>query len=315
MRTLVFVSIIMTVVSVLPSMIFIGYAIPFADTSIFTYHGEGGTNWDMLLTWVLWLYSGTFNMGSIAGEVENPQRTYLIASLLLLVLDIIFINFLPLWLSLSVDAERKNYTSGHFAVLGGELAGQWLVILMAIGAQVSQIGLYNSVSIASDRYLSHFLFEDDRPRFSIPFLSQNSYLLKRGTAGVPPLVILINSAVNLVLVWMPITATLNVGMALVSVCILLLVVAYIQLKLYRSDLKRDWELPGGVFGAAVVAAPCAILSILNIGLGFANTEGDIVPTKIVFLVAAVSVGLFVHGIYVCSRSQDKGAFAYPTVTA
>jgi hypothetical protein len=135
---LVRLSTALSLFSVLPSMVFLVVALPHANSRVLT-EDDGGrrTNWNDLLTWVLWLYSGVLNVGSVASEVNQPGRTYLSSGVVLLIMDVIFVNFTPLWFSLSIDSNRENYTSGHFADLAGELAGMWLKYMMVLGAQVT----------------------------------------------------------------------------------------------------------------------------------------------------------------------------------
>ncbi len=85
----------------------------------------------------MWLYAGVLSMGSVASEVENPAVGYLKATGILLVLDVIFVNFTPLLVSLSVDPDRSNYHSGHFGQVAKDVAGPWLLVFLTIGAQVS----------------------------------------------------------------------------------------------------------------------------------------------------------------------------------
>jgi hypothetical protein len=167
--------------------------------------------------------------------------------------------------------------------------------------QVSQIGLYNSVSVASDRYLASFIFSGPflRNRSAAGALRWHSelrrYLFTRDAAGVPPIVIFINAFINLFLVWLPITSSLNMTMALVSMSLFLLIAAFIRLKLKRPDLPRKWQVPGGTFGAFVIAIPCGLLCWANIGLGLVDSDNNFDPApKIYFLVAAIVFGLFIH---------------------
>jgi len=293
------------VLTVVPSFLFLCFGFSHIRTDVITETNNGpATNWDQLLSWMLWLYSGVLSMGSVASEVDNPTRSYLIAGGILLFLDVLLINFTPLWISLSVDPNRDNYESGHFGTVAEDIAGYWLLILLTIGAQVSQIGMYNAGSIASDRYLSSFFFNPLDPVDKVPELPASlqflhrpwRFLMTRDKAGVAPIFIFFNSSVVMGLVWLPIMETLAASIAVVSLSILFMLYSFIHLRVRRPDIQRPWKLPGGLPVAFLVATPCALLSILNIVLGFAFSDDAVFYTiapKAIFLVLAVSLGLMV----------------------
>jgi amino acid transporter len=127
-------------------MLFLCFGIKRIEPGVFISSGIGAdTNWDALFTWVLWLYSGVLNMSSVAREVKNPEKSYLFACGVLLLMDIVFINFTPLWVSLSLDPDRTNYSSGHFATLARDIAGEWLFLMLTVGAQVCIFHVCNLV--------------------------------------------------------------------------------------------------------------------------------------------------------------------------
>eukprot|EP00298_Acanthocystis_sp_HF-20_P018691 c22012_g5_i5.p1 GENE.c22012_g5_i5~~c22012_g5_i5.p1 ORF type:complete len:262 (+),score=92.16 c22012_g5_i5:564-1349(+) len=244
-------------------------------------------------------------MSSVAEEVKNPGNAYLNATLGLLILDVIFINFLPLFLSLSVDPVRSHYDAGHFALIAGDLAGSWLTILLTITAQISQIGLYICGSIACDRYFSILLFPPKEELLSV-FHSilplQNDFLFGRDGSGVCKFIIFANAGLTLILVWIPIPDVLGMRMGIASVSTIFLVLAYLYFKHYRPDMPRPWSIPGGFWFGFIFTLPCIVLSLLNIFLGFVLEDEEPVlwkfSAKVLFLFSVVSVGLAVHGIHI-----------------
>eukprot|EP00301_Raphidiophrys_heterophryoidea_P007643 c1292_g1_i1.p1 GENE.c1292_g1_i1~~c1292_g1_i1.p1 ORF type:complete len:376 (+),score=56.70 c1292_g1_i1:698-1825(+) len=307
-RSAVKLNIMLSLMSIIPSLLFLGIAIKDLKVSPLI-EKNGETNWDELITWVLWLYSGTFGMGCVAKEVENPGRSYFITCIVLLSLDVILINFLPLWLSLSIDPNREHYASGHFAQLGQQLTAGWLGVMLVMGAQVSQIGLYNSCSIAADRYLagvlrntfSSFMQLDDgaRGRFTSQrkpsrlYQKLRVFFLDDTSTGAPRIAILLNCVIHFFVAWLPITSTLSLAMVVISLVIVLFGFAYLKLRFYRPDLERKYAVPGGVFGAFAWALSCIGLSIVNIVLGLASGG---MSAKVVFLGVVVGTGFFIHGV-------------------
>jgi amino acid transporter len=94
---------------------------------------SGPTDGALLLSWSLWLYSGFSSLGSVAGEVAKPRRTYPVVVAILLPL-VTLLNLLFFMVSISLDPNRENYTAGYFGVLAGQMAGEWLQTAFTIGA-------------------------------------------------------------------------------------------------------------------------------------------------------------------------------------
>jgi len=89
------------VVSLVPCLAFTAIGLPSLDLEV-VLSMEGRTDWALLLSWALWLYSGFSSLGSMAGEVARPQRTYPVVVALLLPL-VTLLNLLPFVVALSLD--------------------------------------------------------------------------------------------------------------------------------------------------------------------------------------------------------------------
>ena len=65
-----------------------------------------------LLAFVLWLYSGFFSLGSLAGDISDPRRTFLVVIAVLVPFTVLF-NSAPLMVALSIDGRRCNGTIAY----------------------------------------------------------------------------------------------------------------------------------------------------------------------------------------------------------
>lgn len=74
------------------------------------------------ISWMLWINSGFFSLGSMAAEIINPERTYVIATALLIPLVIVF-NALPQAIAMSLVSDQSRFEAGLFGSLAGNLAG------------------------------------------------------------------------------------------------------------------------------------------------------------------------------------------------
>ena len=67
-----------------------------------------GVNLSLLTAYTMWLYCGFLSLGSLAGELENPKQSYIIA-LMILIPIVLIVNCIPLAVSMSLDHDRNNF--------------------------------------------------------------------------------------------------------------------------------------------------------------------------------------------------------------
>jgi amino acid transporter len=98
--------------------------------------GCEGMDLSLLISFIMWLYAGFLSLGSLAGELDDPQGSYNTA-LLILVPLVLLVNCFPLMVSMSLDHNRNNFQPGHFQTLAVQVCGEWMSIVYFIGSQVS----------------------------------------------------------------------------------------------------------------------------------------------------------------------------------
>ena len=141
------------VLTLAPCAVFIICGLPALDPAAFLATDGAPADLALLLSWTLWLYSGFSWLGCLAGEVQSPRRTYLLATAVLLPL-VTALNLLPLMVSLSLDPEPSHYSAGYFRVLAVKLLGDGLGLAFALGSNVALLGLYHAQAVAADTYLA-----------------------------------------------------------------------------------------------------------------------------------------------------------------
>lgn len=87
----------------------------------------GGMDTSLLISWVIWLYSGFFNIGALAGEVQNPARSYKIAIVVLVPATVLF----ALW-PLAISVVRKQ-ARGCVVDMGVWSMGVWWMGVRSMG--------------------------------------------------------------------------------------------------------------------------------------------------------------------------------------
>ena len=110
------------------------------------------------------LWCGFFLVGTLAGEVATPQRSFKIAFAVLI--PMLLLDYaMPLALTLSIDQNLNHFDPGLFAHVAGEVAGPWLKVIITVAAIVSQIGLTNGGLIVADESLQSFLLRHNSELF------------------------------------------------------------------------------------------------------------------------------------------------------
>jgi len=274
---------VMFVLTVGPALLFIGFGIPSLEPKAWS-RTDGDIDAALLLSWVLWLYSGFAWLGNLAGEVEAPQRTYVAAMAVLLPL-VSTLNLLPFLVSLSIDADTSHYSAGYFEELARVVAGKWLEVLFVIGANAALLGLYHSQTIAADTVLAAVAH---RRLPSLRRYSKVSASLLDGSAekdahfllvsfrawlfsspssgGSPRFVILIDVAAIGLLLMLHYQALVEVEMMLYSLSHLLFFGAHLALRVQQPQVPRALKLPGGLRAALAIVLVPSLICVITIGV-------------------------------------------------
>jgi len=273
-KAVVRLSSVISAVSFVPTVIYMLVGIPKLETKELV-ERTGEVDWPLLLSWMLWLYSGFFSMGSLAGQVRDPQKTYVKVTGVLIPF-VMLLNIWPLAVSLSIDNDRDNYNPGHFNDLAGKLAGNWLKFLFLIASNLCQVGLYTGQSLTSERALAHLVESAsgkgdswlDRVLRMLP----DTLTEMNDKAGIAPLYVMINACIAAILAWFPVTSLVEYEMMLMSLVALLFLYSFVKLRITEPDMPRPFRLRGGTWMAIGWIVIPTMITLVN--LGFQLFGGD-----------------------------------------
>jgi len=262
---------LLAVVSLAPTVLFVAIGMPRLEPErTLVAHGELDSS--LLVSWILWLYCGFFSLGTLAGELEQPRRTFLV-SIGILFPAVLLLNTLPLAVALSLDDVPAHYSAGYFNVLARRLAGRWLDYGFQLGANVCLIGLYNAAALTAERSLaflvaSHFTGQmnavvERRRRSGGRADALLVWLLAASQTGVAPVYILFNAAVAASLVWAPYTRLVEFSMLLSVPSILLFMWSFVALRMKQPEslAARPFRIPGGLPTAVLITVVPVAISI------------------------------------------------------
>jgi amino acid transporter len=208
------------------------------------------------LALVIWGYSGYEQLSTVAGDVENPQRSYPRALALVIPISIAT-YFLPLFACMAALGNWQQWKDGYFSTAALLIGGPWLGNLMTIAAMVANVALLNSTvltaspmpfTLAEDGYLPKFLARR-HPRYGTPWIA-----------------ILISSAIYASLALNSLGELITIYAFLRGATTVLTVLSAWGLRRKRPDLQRSFRIPGGKLGLVyVIAMPFAMtcVALLN----------------------------------------------------
>jgi len=210
----------------------------------------------------LWLYSGYEQLSTVAGEVENPQRSYPRALGLVVPLSIAA-YFLPTLSGLAALGDWQNWHTGHFSDVAKLVGGPWLGTWMTVAAMVANVALLNSTVLTTTR---------------MPFaMAEDGYLpavltRRHSRYGTPWLAIVVSAIIYALLAWQSLAQLITVYIWLRSATTVLTVLSAWKLRRTKANMPRAFKIPGGnvgllyVVGAPVVMAMLALLGSDRFGM-------------------------------------------------
>jgi amino acid transporter len=203
----------------------------------------------------LWLYAGYEQVSSVAGEVQNPQRSY--PKALAWVVPLSMATYLlPTACSLAAIGNWQQWHTGYFSDLARLIGGPKLGFAITLAAAIMNLSILNSTvlsttrmpsAMAVDGYLSPFLARL-HPRFGTPWIA-----------------ISLSAAIYCALAWHSVLQLISVYIWLRIATSVLTVVSAWQLRRRFPDMPRPFRIPWGRKGLAyAVIAPLLMSGVAMI---------------------------------------------------
>ena len=212
----------------------------------------------------MWNYMGYDNAATVAGEVENPQRTYPVGIILTMLLVAIDYST-PVFAMSRTGISPGQWSTGSWASLGGMLGGSGLRIALVVGGMVSSFGQFNALLMSYSR---------------LPLAMAEDGLLPRVFArvhkrtGAPYVAIIACAILYGACLGFGFDRLVTLDVLLWGVSLVLEFLALIVLRVGQPQLPRPFRVPGGVPGTVLVGVlPTALLIIAGLHAGEERMAG------------------------------------------
>ncbi len=205
----------------------------------------------------MWNYMGWDNASTIAGEVEDPRRTYPLAMGITTaaVAAVYLVSVAAAW---HARIDTATFGAGGWAVVGQVLGGRWLETLVVVGGCVSTFGTFNSLVMSYSR-LPLALAEDK-------FLPR-MFLRTTSSTGAPWVSILACSVAWALSLGIGFRRLVELDILLYGASLLLEFIALAVLRVKEPALPRPFKVPGGLPVAILLGVAPALLLVLSLVQG------------------------------------------------
>jgi amino acid transporter len=238
----------------------------------------------------MWNYMGWDNTSTVAGEVENPQRTYpraMAGAVALVALGYV----LPIGAVALTGLDANRWETGGWAdvarsVLGSGTASMMVALGITVGGMLGAAGSLNALTMVLSR-VPAALAEDG-------FLP-GIFARRDPKTGAPRWAIAVCAVVWAFGLMLPFSKLLMLDMLLTGSSILLEFAALVALRVREPNLARPYRVPGGMAGAIAVGIPPAALMVLTAVRNQAEPVGPINALQLGGILMALGVVAYFVG--------------------
>ncbi|XP_058081006.1 probable polyamine transporter At3g19553 [Magnolia sinica] len=218
-------------------------------------------NWRGYFNSMFWNLNYWDKASTLAGEVENPSRTFPKA-LLGAVVVVVASYLVPLLAGTgALDVPSSEWSDGYFAEIGMLIGGVWLKWWIQAASAMSNMGLFEA-EMSSDAF--QLLGMSEMGMLPSIFSLRSKY-------GTPTISILFSATGVVFLSSMSFQEIIEFLNFLYSMGMLLEFAAFLKLRIKKPDLHRPYKVPLQTFGATALCIPPSLLLILVMCLASLKT--------------------------------------------
>ena len=204
------------------------------------------------LATVMWNYLGWDNLSTVAGEVENPQKSFP-RSLAISITLVTLVYLLPILATIGTSPDQKLWTDGSWPTIAARAAGPWVGSLVLFGGLASVMAMFSSQMLASSR-IPAVLAEDGYLPKSLSKVNEKF--------GTPIRSILLCTVFYTCLSPFKFEDLITANVTLYGLGVLFEFAALVALRKKEPNLERPFRIWGGTTVAAILGLVPALLIVL-----------------------------------------------------
>ncbi|XP_040990872.1 probable polyamine transporter At3g13620 [Juglans microcarpa x Juglans regia] len=283
-----FAAVVLAVVSLFPFVLMSLIALPKIQPHRWISLGQKGVekDWNLFFNTLFWNLNFWDSVSTLAGEVENPQKTYPKALLVSVIFTCLAYLFPLLAVTGSLSVDQSEWDAGFMAQAAGMIAGKWLKIFLEVGAVLSAIGLYEAQLSSSAFQLLGMADIGSLPMF---------FGLRSKWFNTPWVGILLTTLISLGVSNFNFTDIISSANFLYSLSMLLEFAAFIWLRRKLPMMKRPYRVPLRLPGLVMMCLiPSGFLIVIMA-----------IATKTVYLVSGIMTVAGIGWYFLMKLAKSK----------
>jgi amino acid transporter len=233
----------------------------------------------------MWNYMGWDNASTVAGEVEDPQRTYpraMIGAVVLVAAS--YVITVALVARTGIDAS--HWETGAWADAAASIARPWLGWAIVLGGMLCSLGMFNALLLSYSRLPAALADDGYLP----------AALSRRLANGVPWVAVVCLAALWASSLGLSFDRLVMIDVLIYGTSLILEFVALAVLRRKEPELPRPYSVPGGTLAAWLLGLPPAALIVIALLRNRSETIGGVSSLTVGAAVMALGVVYyFAHG--------------------
>ena len=265
-------------VALVVGAVWIGVRTPHA-----TLAAHAGADYAGAITVAMWNYMGWDNASTIAGEVDDPQRTYpkvmILAALMTMATYVLPVA--GVWFA---GIAPEHFATGAWVDAARTIGGPVLALAVVVTGALDNFGSFNALTLSYTRLPYAMACDGLLPKV----------LARRLTNGVPWVALIACATGWALALGLSFERLLTVDLVLWGLSVLLEFWALVVLRVKEPNLERPFRVPGGTGAAAMLGVAPAVLVVF--ALWVSRTEKVAGMPALAFTLGIAALGVPMYGL-------------------
>lgn len=278
-----------TLFILLPFLLLTAFSVPHINVGNWVEVDWSAIKWGTFLNVMFWNLNYWDSVSTLAGEVDQPHKTFPKALGWAVVLVVAF-YLVPTMAALGVTTDMNDWSLGYYGKVAEKVGGRWLALWVVLAAAASQIGQFQA-EMSSDSYQLQGMAE----RGFLP-----RALAGRSSHGTPTWGILLSALGVCCLAFFNFLEIVELLNAIYCLAELLEFAAFVWLRIKAPHLPRPYRIPLPTWGVILMLLPASTLLLVVLFLPFINGNWVVVGCTLAAMVGGTVLYYLLH------LAKDRG---------